>query len=194
MIGVGGGRNIHCEGGRASRQEHGKATEPPTLEVFKTELDKALSNTITIRTWCWPCFEQEGGLETSWDPFQPEWLCNSLFWCDKNELLQNTGWKNNLLTSYKGTNIYTLKKAKKLFKRSRIYCFSCLYCKILNAEELSGHGKKKLINKRYACVRDKLLLVKDTKWKCIFTLASLKGLQIGFACAGKGTQSWSKIN
>lgn len=44
----------------------------PTLDIFKTTLDKALSN--LVQTHSWPYFEGEVGLETSWCPFQPESL------------------------------------------------------------------------------------------------------------------------
>lgn len=39
----------------------------PALEVFKTQVDKALSNLVSG----WPCFELEVGLETSHGTFQP---------------------------------------------------------------------------------------------------------------------------
>ena len=40
------------------------AVQSPSLEVFKTQLDNALSNLIWAQKW--PYFEQEFGLETSW--------------------------------------------------------------------------------------------------------------------------------
>lgn len=42
----------------------------PTLDIFKTRLDKALSNLVQPHSW--PYFEQEVGLETFWHPFQTE--------------------------------------------------------------------------------------------------------------------------
>lgn len=49
------------------------AVQSPILEVFKTRLDKTLSNRLS-KVWPqkWPCCEQEVGLETSWAPFWPE--------------------------------------------------------------------------------------------------------------------------
>lgn len=44
--------------------------QAPSLEIFKTKLDKVLTKLL----WScgWPCFEQEIGLETSRGPFQPK--------------------------------------------------------------------------------------------------------------------------
>ena len=44
--------------------------QPLSLEFFKTELDRALRNLVWPHSWPW--FEQEVGLETFGDLFQPE--------------------------------------------------------------------------------------------------------------------------
>lgn len=44
-----------------------EVAQSPSLEVFKTLLDEALSNVVWPRSW--PCFEHEIGLETSWGSF-----------------------------------------------------------------------------------------------------------------------------
>lgn len=54
--------------------------QSPFSEVFKTQLNKALSN------WIWSCFEQEVELETSWSPFQPELLNASVIFRQQTRL------------------------------------------------------------------------------------------------------------
>lgn len=53
-----------------------KVGKSPSFEVFRTSLDKALSNLIWIQYW--PYFKQEFGLETFWGPIRPEWFCESV--------------------------------------------------------------------------------------------------------------------
>jgi len=52
------------------------AEEWLSLEVSTTQGDKALSNLVW--TPCWPSFEQEARLGTSWRPFQPASLRHSM--------------------------------------------------------------------------------------------------------------------
>ena len=46
-----------------------KLVASQSLDIFKTRLDKSLSNLVQPHSWAY--FEQEVGLETSWGPFQP---------------------------------------------------------------------------------------------------------------------------
>lgn len=53
-----------------------EAVQSLSLEMFKIWLDTALSNLVWPH--CCSCFEQEVGIKTSWAPFQPEWVCDSV--------------------------------------------------------------------------------------------------------------------
>lgn len=60
---------------RAARQWSrlpGYIVRSSSLEVFNTQIDKALSNITGIHSW--PSFEKEVGIEISWGPIWPEYL------------------------------------------------------------------------------------------------------------------------
>lgn len=50
--------------------------QTPSPGDLQTQSDKALSNLVWIQ--CWHCFELNAGLETSWGPFHPERLWDSM--------------------------------------------------------------------------------------------------------------------
>lgn len=52
----------------------GEVVRAPSLEVLKICLNKALNSLMWSHGR--PCFEQGAGLETSWDPVQPDLRCD----------------------------------------------------------------------------------------------------------------------
>lgn len=51
----------------------------PSLEVLKTQLDRAPGNLVYIE--CWPFSKKGVGLETSQGFFPPQWFCGSVWLC-----------------------------------------------------------------------------------------------------------------
>lgn len=56
-----------------------------SLEVFKTQLDKNLTQLVWIQYQ--PSFEQQDELEASESPFQPDWLYHNIFFTFKTRFM-----------------------------------------------------------------------------------------------------------